>query len=308
MTTSPTILITGATNGPGRALAHHYAAAAALILHGRDPGKLKRTADDIRDAQRVARPRTVLADLADLSQVRQMAADVQQHTDRLDALVSNAGIGSGEPDGRTRRTSADGYELRFAVNCLAGFLLTLDLLPLLRRSAPARIVNVASIGQHPLDFADLILEHRYNGTRAFGQSKLAQIMSGFELASRVPAAEVTINSLHPATFMPTKIVLSEIGHHIDSLEEGVAATARLTSGPALTGVLRPDPPRHRSPSGLRPPRTNRTLEPQPATHPPRMKATLPRQASRPPAHAEMVDLDAARDLGTPVTRPRRVAR
>jgi NAD(P)-dependent dehydrogenase (short-subunit alcohol dehydrogenase family) len=202
MTTSPTILITGATNGPGRALAHHYAAAdAALILHGRDPGKLKRTADDIRDAHHAARPRTVLADL---SQVRQMAADVQQHTDRLDALVSNAGIGSGEPDGRTRRTSADGYELRFAVNCLAGFLLTLDLLPLLRRSAPARIVNVASIGQHPLDFADLMLEHRYNGTRAFGQSKLAQIMSGFELASRVPAAEVTINSLHPATFMPPR--------------------------------------------------------------------------------------------------------
>ena len=133
MTTSPTILITGATNGPGRALAHHYA---ALILDGRDPGKLKRTADDIRDAHHAARPRTVLADLADLSQVRQMAADVQQHTDRLDALVSNAGIGSGEPDGRTRRTSADGYELRFAVNCLAGFLLTLDLLPLLRRSAP----------------------------------------------------------------------------------------------------------------------------------------------------------------------------
>ena len=134
------------------------------------------------------------------------------------------------------RTSADGYELRFAVNYLAGFLLTLKLLPLLRRSAPARIVNVASIGQHPLDFADLMLEHGYSGTRAYGQSKLAQIMSGFELASRVPAAEVTVNSLHPATFMPTKIVLSEIGHHVDSLEEGVAATARLTSSPALAGV------------------------------------------------------------------------
>jgi NAD(P)-dependent dehydrogenase (short-subunit alcohol dehydrogenase family) len=237
MTTSPTILITGATDGLGRALAHHLAAVgAALILHGRDPGKLERTADDIRDAHHAARPRTVLADLADLSQVRQMAADVQQHTDRLDVLVSNAGIGSGEPDGRTRRTSADGYELRFAVNYLAGFLLTLDLLPLLRRSAPARIVNVASIGQHPLDFADLMLAHGYNGTRAYGQSKLAQIMSGFELASRVPAAEVTVNSLHPATFMPTKIVLSEIGHHIDSLEEGVAATTRLTSGAALMGV------------------------------------------------------------------------
>lgn len=117
MTTSPTILITGATDGLGRALAHHLAAVGAvLILHGRDPGKLERAADDIRDAHHAARPRTVLADLADLSQVRQMAAGVQQHTDRLDVLVSNAGIGSGEPDGRTRRTSADAYELRFAVN------------------------------------------------------------------------------------------------------------------------------------------------------------------------------------------------
>jgi NAD(P)-dependent dehydrogenase (short-subunit alcohol dehydrogenase family) len=232
-----TVLITGATDGLGRTLAHRLAAdGAALILHGRDPGKLERTADDIRDDHRVARPRTVLADLADLSQVRRMAADIQQDTDHLDVLVSNAGIGSGEPDGRTRRTSADGYELRFAVNYLAGFLLTRDLLPLLRRSAPARIVNVASIGQHPLDFADLMLERRYTGTRAYGQSKLAQIMSGFELASRVPAAEVTVNSLHPATFMPTKIVLTEIGYHVDSLEEGVAATTRLAADSALAGV------------------------------------------------------------------------
>ena len=86
-------------------------------------------------------------------------------------------------------------------------------------------------GGHPLDFADLMFERGYTGTRAYGQSKLAQIMSGFELASQIPAASVTVNSLHPATFMPTKIVLSEIGHHVDSLEEGVAATARLASDP-----------------------------------------------------------------------------
>jgi NAD(P)-dependent dehydrogenase (short-subunit alcohol dehydrogenase family) len=144
-------------------------------------------------------------------------------------FVSNAGIGGGEPDGRTRRTSADGHELRFAVNYLAGFLLTLELLPLLRRSAPARIVNVASIGQHPIDFDDLMIERDYSGTRAYGQSKLAQIMSGFELATRLGTG-VTVNSLHPATFMPTKMVLSEIGYSIDSLDEGVEATHRLVSG------------------------------------------------------------------------------
>ena len=185
-------------------------------------------------------PRTAVADLRDLAQVRQLAAAVGRLTDRLDVFVSNAGIGGGEPDGRERRVSADGYELRFAVNYLAGFLLTLELLPLLRASAastrPSRIVNVASIGQSPIDFDDIMIEHGYSGSRAYGQSKLAQIMSGFELAERLPAAEVTVNSLHPSTYMPTKMVLREIGHSIDTLESGVEATRRLAVGPEVAGV------------------------------------------------------------------------
>ena len=237
MTDRAAILITGATDGLGRALAGRLAAdGATLILHGRDRRRLDDAADEIGGTGGADRPRTVLADLADLAQVRRLAADVRQATDRLDVLVSNAGIGGGEPEGHDRRTSADGYELRFAVNYLAGFLLTLELLPLLRASAPARIVNVASLGQHPLDFSDLMLERGYSGIRAYGQSKLAQIMSGFELASRVPGGEVTVNSLHPATYMPTKIVLDEVGHSIDSLDEGVDVTRRLVSDPALAQV------------------------------------------------------------------------
>jgi NAD(P)-dependent dehydrogenase (short-subunit alcohol dehydrogenase family) len=237
MTESPTILITGATDGLGRALAHQLAGRGArLILHGRDAGRLDQTAKEIAGQAGGEPPRTVRADLAELAQVRRMGDEVRELTGRLDVLVSNAGIGSGEPDGRERRTSADGYELRFAVNYLAGFLLTVDLLPLLRASAPARVINVASLGQHPLDFSDLMITRGYSGTRAYGQSKLAQIMSGFELASRVPADQVTANSLHPATFMPTKMVTEEIGYTIDSLSDGVAATSRLAIDPALTGV------------------------------------------------------------------------
>ncbi|HUY44771.1 MAG TPA: SDR family NAD(P)-dependent oxidoreductase [Streptosporangiaceae bacterium] len=237
MTESRAIFITGATDGLGRALAHRLAADGAhLILHGRDPGKLERTADDIQRSHDVDRPRTLCADLADLSQVRRLAAEVRDAAGELGVFVSNAGIGSGEPDGHERRTSADGYELRFAVNYLAGFLLTVELLPLLRAAAPARIVNVASIGQHPIDFGDLMITRGYTGARAYGQSKLAQIMSGFELASRVPAGEVTANSLHPATYMPTKIVIDELGYSIDSIADGVAATSRLVSDPSLDGV------------------------------------------------------------------------
>jgi NAD(P)-dependent dehydrogenase (short-subunit alcohol dehydrogenase family) len=223
------ILITGATDGLGRALANRLAAEGhTLILHGRDAGKLAELRGD--------QVHTVRAELADLAQVRKLAAEVRDLTDRLDVFVSNAGIGSGLPAGRTRQTSVDGHELRFAVNYLAGFLLTLELLPLLRASAPARIVNVASLGQHPLDFADLMVERGYSGPRAYSQSKLAQIMSGFELASRVPAAEVTVNGLHPGTYMPTKIVVEEIGHTVDTLETGVDATARLAVGADVDGV------------------------------------------------------------------------
>ncbi len=237
MTEPRTILITGATDGLGYALAHQLSVEGVrLILHGRSPEKIDRTADSISETANVPRPITVLADLADLAQVRRMAGEVQEATDRLDVLVNNAGIGAGEPEGRTRRVSADGYELRFAVNYLATFLLTLELTPLLRSSAPARVVTVASIRQQALDFDDLMLERNYSGVRAYEQSKLAEIMFGFELAGRVPATEVTVNSLHPATYMPTKMVLKEVGDSIDSLEAGVAATRRLVGDQDLAAT------------------------------------------------------------------------
>ena len=227
-----TVLITGATDGLGQALAHRLAdSGATVLLHGRDADRLARTAAEVAGS-----PLTFLADLAELAQVRRLAAEVRDRTDRLDVLVSNAGIGSGEPAGRSRGTSVDGYELRFAVNYLAGFLLTQELLPLLRATGSARIVNVASLGQAPIDFDDVMLERHYSGTRAYGQSKLAQIMSGFELAGQLDPTSVTVNSLHPSTYMPTKMVLAEIGHSVDSLEAGVDATARLATGPALAGV------------------------------------------------------------------------
>lgn len=231
-----TFLITGATDGLGRALAERLAAeGATLLLHGRDAGRLEAVATA---CERLGggRVQGFRADLAALEEVRRLATEVQEATDTLHVLVNNAGVGSGRPDGTTRQESRDGYELRFAVNHLAHFLLTLELLPLLRRSAPARIVHVASLGQAPVDFADVMLERDYGGGRAYAQSKLAQITTGFELAERLPADEVTVNSLHPSTYMPTKMVLEEVGHSIDTLEAGVDATYRLATAPELDGV------------------------------------------------------------------------
>jgi NAD(P)-dependent dehydrogenase (short-subunit alcohol dehydrogenase family) len=95
---------------------------------------------------------------------------------------------------------------------------------------------VASIGQHPIDFDDVMLTRRYSGRRAYGQSKLAQIMHAIELAGRVPAKEVSANSLHPGSYMPTKIVLQEAGRSVDSLETGTATTVRLAIGAELEGI------------------------------------------------------------------------
>jgi NAD(P)-dependent dehydrogenase (short-subunit alcohol dehydrogenase family) len=169
--------------------------------------------------------------------VRGLADEIERDCEALHLLVNNAGIGSGKPDLSTRQESADGYELRFAVNYLSGFLLTLRLLPLLRRSAPARIVNVASLGQAPIDFDDPMIERGYEGKRAYSQSKLAQISFGFELAERLgEGAGVTVNSLHPATLMPTKLVIEEYGSSVDTLEKGIEATMRLASAAELEGL------------------------------------------------------------------------
>jgi NAD(P)-dependent dehydrogenase (short-subunit alcohol dehydrogenase family) len=132
--------------------------------------------------------------------------------------------------------SRDGHELRFAVNHLAGFLLTRLLEPLLIRAAPSRIVNVASAGQMAIDFDDVMLERGYDGTRAYCQSKLAQVMSTFELADRLAADGVTANTLHPATYMPTTMVRAAGVAPVSSLEEGLEATARLVADPALEQV------------------------------------------------------------------------
>jgi NAD(P)-dependent dehydrogenase (short-subunit alcohol dehydrogenase family) len=229
-----TILVTGATDGLGRGVARRLAADGATVhLHGRDPDRLAATAQAIRQETGNERIHTHRADLALLEDVRALATDVERSTAQLHVLINNAGIGSGKPEKTTRQESRDGHELRFAVNYLAGFLLTLRLLPLLRRSAPARIVNVASIGQSPIDFDDVMLHDGYSGTRAYGQSKLAQINSGFELADRLAADGITVNSLHPATYMPTKIVLEQAGHSIDTLETGIDATVRLATSPDL---------------------------------------------------------------------------
>ena len=232
-----TILVTGATDGHGRVLAAELAGAGAtLLVHGRDDDRGRQTIDTLRAETGNERLHWLRADLASLDEVRGLAQTVNGEHDRLDALVNNAGVGTTtDGDGR-REVSRDGHELRFAVNYLAGYLLARELLPLLRGSAPARIVNVSSAGQAAIDFDDVMLERRYDGVQAYCQSKLAQIMFTFDLAEELREDGVTATCLHPATYMPTKMVVAGGIHPISSLEEGVDATLRLVADPDLDGV------------------------------------------------------------------------
>ena len=232
-----TVLVTGATDGLGRAVALELARLGAIVLlHGRDPSRLADAAREMSQATGSNHVGTYLADLSDLAEVRRLAAAVTADHPQVDVLVNNAGIGADVPGGGVRQESADGHELRFAVNYLAGYLLTRLLLPSLRAAAveagSARVVMVASAGQQPLDFEDVMLNHDYSGGRAYTQSKLAQIMFAFDLAQELDGTGVAANALHPASFMPTKIVSDPFG----KVSDGVTATVHLATGSAVEGV------------------------------------------------------------------------
>jgi NAD(P)-dependent dehydrogenase (short-subunit alcohol dehydrogenase family) len=232
-----TILITGATDGLGRAMATELAAAGAtLLIHGRDDARGQQVIDDIASSTGNPRLHWLRADFASLDEVRALADRVAAEHPRVGTLINNAGIGfTSDGDGR-RMESKDGHELRFAVNYLAGYLLTRRLLPRLVDGAPARIVNVASVGQAPIDFDDVMLRQHYDGFLAYRQSKLAQVMFTFDLAGELDPWQVTANCLHPATFMPTKMVLDAGLQPASSLAEGVRATLRLVTDPDLDGT------------------------------------------------------------------------
>ncbi len=205
-----------------------------MWLHGRDRSRGEALAQEL--VAQGGHARFVRADFASLAEVRALAASALVELPRLDVLINNAGIGPATVNVRDRELSADGYELRFAVNYLAGYLLTRLLLPLLERSAPARIVNVTSLAQYPLDFDNLMLERAYSGARAYAQSKLAQILLTFDLAQELRQRGVTVTCVHPATYMDTTMVHAMGVTPASTVEEGTAAVVRLACAPELAAT------------------------------------------------------------------------
>ena len=188
------VLITGATGGIGRATALGLARMGAHVaITGRNRERTETAAREIHSATG-ASVEMFVGDLSSQADVRRLAAEVTRTLPRLDVLVNNVG-----GYWNHRHLSVDGVERTFAVNHVAPFLLTNLLMGLLKQSAPARVVNVSS-GAHSMGtiaFDDLMGEKSYSGSRAYNQSKLANVLFTYELARRLEGSAVTVNALHP---------------------------------------------------------------------------------------------------------------
>lgn len=227
-------VITGATDGMGRVVAPRLAEAGFhVVVQGRDAARGAAVVDGIRAAGNSAE--FMACDLASLADIRRCAAALTARFPKIHLLINNAGIGTG-PEGAPRETSADGLERRFAVNYLSGFLLTHLLLDRIRAAAPARIVNVASDGQQPIDFDDLMLERDYSGEAAYCRSKVAEIMFTLDLAEDLAGAGVTVNTMHPNSFMATTMVRDMQHEVVESLDAGAGHLFDLATNPAFDGV------------------------------------------------------------------------
>lgn len=233
-------VVTGATAGIGRESARALAKmGATVVIVARDAAKSARTVDEIEKEVPGAKLDVVLADFASLSAVRDAAAEIGKRYRAIHVLMNNAGVAT-----KNRVVTVDGYEQTFAVNHLAPFLFTRELVPLLRAGAPSRIVTVASMAErnNPIDFDDLQSEKRFTGYRVYGKSKLANVMFTYQLSARLAGTGITANCLHPgavATDMLKKIpwlLYTIISPFLLTPEQGAATQVYLASSPQVDGV------------------------------------------------------------------------
>jgi NAD(P)-dependent dehydrogenase (short-subunit alcohol dehydrogenase family) len=225
-------VVTGSTSGLGQELAMRLADMGMfVVVHGRSEERGREVVAEIEAAG--GKARFYRADFGSFAETRAFGEAVLRDYDRLDVLVNNAGFGRAPNE---RMVSQDGLEFRFQVNHLSHFMLTRMWLPLLRGSVPSRIVNVSSGAQTPIDFDDVMLERgTFDGGRAYAQSKLAQIFFTLDLAEELEGTGVTVNALHPATFMDTRMVERAGIEPQSTVDEGADAAMQLITEDVGTG-------------------------------------------------------------------------
>jgi NAD(P)-dependent dehydrogenase (short-subunit alcohol dehydrogenase family) len=238
-----TVLVTGANQGIGKATAIALAAQGAhVVMVARNAEKGRAALAEVEAAGK-AGAELIVADLSSQEQVRRVAVDFKARHDRLDVLVNNAGVFVPE-----RHTTADGLEETFALNHLGYFLLTRELLDVLQATAGARIVSVSSEAHRSAKMLwdDLQFSHtRYRGLKAYGQSKLANVLFTYELARRLEGTGVTANCLHPGVIASgfgqtyggaLSVLLKVVRPFLLSSEEGARTSVYLASSPEVAGV------------------------------------------------------------------------
>ncbi len=237
------VIVTGATSGIGEVTARELAGmGASLVMIGRDRAKSDRVANEIRQKTGNTHVVYLVGDLSSQKDVRRLADEFKVHFSRLDVLLNNAGAVF-----LTRRETVDGIEMTFGLNHLNYFLLTNLLLDRLVASAPARIVNVSSSAHYgaQLYFDDLENKKGYNGMRAYGQSKLANVLFSYELARRLEGKGVTVNALHPGFVASNfaknnlgilKPLISLVQMGAISSEQGAQTSIYLATSPEVEGV------------------------------------------------------------------------
>jgi retinol dehydrogenase-12 len=225
----PTVLVTGATDGIGRATALALARRGfRVVVHGRSAQKVSAAREAVLAAVPGASVLEAVADLSSAEQVRALGEDLCSRLPRLDVLLNNAGIFA-----ETRQENAAGVELTWMVNHLAPMLLTHALSPLLEASAPARVINVSSVAHQraPMDPDDLELRQRWSGYGAYAQSKLGNVLFTFALARRVPASRFTVHALHPGV-ITTKLLATGFGGMTGAdVEEGALTSVKVATAP-----------------------------------------------------------------------------
>jgi NAD(P)-dependent dehydrogenase (short-subunit alcohol dehydrogenase family) len=228
-----TALVTGSTDGMGRELALELAGlGATVIVHGRNRERGEAVVQEIRENGGEAV--FYQADFASIEALHALATKVRREHERLDLLINNAGLFR-QAGAEERRLSDDGHELMFAVNYLAGFVLTHELRSMLAASSPARVVNVSSVAQQAIDFDDVMLAQAFTQSRAYAQSKLAQILFTFDIAADYARDGITVNAVHPATLMDTTMVREAGMAPRAQVKEGVEAVMQLAVSPAVEG-------------------------------------------------------------------------
>lgn len=233
--TGKVVLVTGSTDGLGRDVARRIAAAGAhVLITGRSVGRGDSLVAEITKSGKGSAT-FYRADLASLDEVRRLADAVVRDTKRLDFLINNAGVGF--IFDTTRKFSAEGHEMHFAVNYLAHYLLTKLLLPLIAASAPARIINVSSGSQTPIDFTDVMMTKGYAGERGYAQSKLAQVMMTIDMAPALEKQGILTYSLHPATTMGTTMALALKVTPRSTIAEGVESVINAMTTTEPTGIF-----------------------------------------------------------------------